>query len=1058
MKMYAKRVLCLLCAVLMAFGLLSGVALPAAVAVSLTNNDVIVNLSWTAGTVPATYTYQGKTYNLTWGTNAFSVLQTAVDTAAAGANVILCPGTYSAATTITKNLQILGPKAGIDPNVRGATYTDDWTLSPQRGSGEAILTANLHLGVNGPTVYSDCTAVTVDGITVSGSGQLRSNCGNEGHADITLRNIIIKDSTTSNEPIYLRPYYGSTNSYIRNIVIENFRLMGSAGAGGRSFAITADTLDISGVYMEAGYSHWLFGALTTSWSVASTAAVTFRIHDCMFRDVSDSTHRSIYMDVKSDVSYSWQGTGKFNKDIAEKASVTVRADNNVFVNTGGEQYSAAFALNTDNVSMEIVNNTFINDTAPRDAYKAVCGYSTDTSRDYSDQLTISGNRFINAGNAFSFDQAGGTVDLSGNYYEKENGVVSAPVTSGTVSSSCTWYYLDPSLTVRSDGSGPAAVVPAGRLYDIENEVRWFGRTYVGNSDEHYFNWTNSGFEFTFYGTGATARLLSTNNYSNNSPENHIAYLVVYVDGIRQTPDIEMDFSEAYVALASGLSNGSHTIKVVKRTNGRSSTAALTDLWINDGNTKLIPPPTPLRKMQFIGDSITVGYGSIGTDPVEWSTATEDGTVTYAALTAQYFGADNHTIAISGRGIVRNTGGDNKKLMPVLYQCIDYTMCPDYAPVDPSKIYDNSLYQADVVVINLGTNDAGSNNSDLTTSEFKAGCKAFIQQVRAAQPNAIIIYAYGFMTTTYGTEASQAVAELNAAGDSNIYYLPLATITSDEKHIGHPNGAAHADRANTLIAKVAELTGWTEGAPDVSLPKGSFYVLGYSGVADGEDHTVTVCGTQEGDTITYSTNGVDYSAVKPSFDEVGEHIVYVKLERDNYAASVATAKVCLSNEQPEPLFTLTPSTFQLSNYGVDKKSFTWKFSLAATEALHEKWADGDIHVYSLGILYSTNTDDLTNYVYNERHGLDNEAYSSTVKDTIYRIDKSGVGLSRLRSTFSMRFTNVKINKVRAAVAYIRYFVGDDLCTEYSDLAAATSIMDGYINGVRPISEEIDPLDD
>ena len=352
------------------------------------------------------------------------------------------------------------------------------------------------------------------------------------------------------------------------------------------------------------------------------------------------------------------------------------------------------------------------------------------------------------------------------------------------------------LMVLSMLSGFAFSAGAEMAYsvDIENDLKWLGRTYVSEG-QHFFNWTNAGFEFNIDGTGATALLTS------NCPETNQAYLKVYVDG-EHTNTIQLTQASMTVALAENLSDGPHTIKVIKRTNGRSSTAALKELWLDEGTEILPKNKVASRKMQFVGDSITVGYGSMDwLNPSKWTTDSEDGSITYAALTGQYFGADYHTIAVSGRGIIANVDNtDPENRAPFMYEFTDWNL--------KTPSWDHSLYQPDVIVINYGTNDkAASSITGHTTEQFKAAAKDFVKQVRRDNPNAQIIYAYGFMGDPYKTEVEGLINELKAEGDSKVHYLYLKPIGAGEQSLWHPTSAAHADRAQTLIAKVNEITGW-----------------------------------------------------------------------------------------------------------------------------------------------------------------------------------------------------------------------------------------------------------
>ncbi|MBR5783425.1 MAG: hypothetical protein IKY33_04290, partial [Clostridia bacterium] len=347
----------------------------------------------------------------------------------------------------------------------------------------------------------------------------------------------------------------------------------------------------------------------------------------------------------------------------------------------------------------------------------------------------------------------------------------------------------------------AAPTSQSPTLDLENDVKWLGRTHV-IGDRHYFTWSNSGFEFNFNGTAAYATMHFTNNYTSSVQKHDTAYLWVYVDG-EKTSVINLKEATQEVTLAKNLSKGNHTIKVVKRVNGRSNQAAVSAIWLNDGAYVTPPNVESSRKIQFLGDSITVGYASINDVVKEsaWSVHSEDSTVTYAALAADYFAADNHTIAVSGRGVIWNTGGgkDTANNAPLMYNYNDWTL---------KQQWDHSLYQPDVVVINLGTNDNDSCKTEQDKETFRAAVKSLIQQVRGINPDAHIIWAFGAMGDSNGLRSyiESAISELNAAGDEKIYYLHLP---EGKESLGHPVASAHADLAELLIAKITRVTGWTK---------------------------------------------------------------------------------------------------------------------------------------------------------------------------------------------------------------------------------------------------------
>lgn len=354
------------------------------------------------------------------------------------------------------------------------------------------------------------------------------------------------------------------------------------------------------------------------------------------------------------------------------------------------------------------------------------------------------------------------------------------------------------------------------VLDLEADVKYFGRTFAENG-VRYFSWSNSGFQFSFYGTGAAATMKAMLHTAGSSAQT--AYVKVYVDGVL-TKDIAVSETETPVALASNLAEGLHTVKVIKRTSGYYSIIGLSKIQLDTGSEIRETEKHYERNMLFIGDDLTTGYGSMvtkaqvsaGSVP-SYTTATEDSTITYAGLTSDYFGAENMTIALSGgsgRGIVKNGGGATSHTAPKFFEYLDYREKRTVA-------YDHSQYDPDVVVINLGTYD---HTAGVTADDFKFGCRNFIRQVRAAYPQAKIIFAYGFAGTTYASTVQALIKEFNNAGDRDIYYTALTPLVSSEKGIsGHPTKEAHEARSKQLIAAVEEITGWT-GADTAGNPVAS----------------------------------------------------------------------------------------------------------------------------------------------------------------------------------------------------------------------------------------------
>lgn len=337
-------------------------------------------------------------------------------------------------------------------------------------------------------------------------------------------------------------------------------------------------------------------------------------------------------------------------------------------------------------------------------------------------------------------------------------------------------------------------VPVPVNFDLEKDVLFFGRTYK-RSNVHWLNWSGSGFSIRFRGSSVAADF-----YSNAPDARNWAYLKVYVDGVEQK-DILLKENNQIVMLAEGLdADQEHTVEVRKRTNARSSTAGVGRLILMDG-TILEPEAPKERLIEFIGDSLTVGYMAAkdGKTAAAWSTTTEDVTRTYCPQIARAFDAQYQVVAISGRGVVRNNGGDSNVLFPDIYRETDYFNSPGM-PYDFAR-------QPDVIVINLGTNDESEANKDLPELEFRQGLYDYLKELRQYNPDAQILYTYGLVRVNLSQAIEEVIQQLQDEGDEKIHYLQLAQCEKWELNLNHTVSSAYGSRGDAIIEKIREITGW-----------------------------------------------------------------------------------------------------------------------------------------------------------------------------------------------------------------------------------------------------------
>ncbi len=216
---------------------------------------------------------------------------------------------------------------------------------------------------------------------------------------------------------------------------------------------------------------------------------------------------------------------------------------------------------------------------------------------------------------------------------------------------------------------------------------------------------------------------------------------------------------------------------------------------------LPPPPLPLRKIEFIGNSITCGAG-IDVSGIACGAGTwydqHNAWLSYGPLTARALNAQWHITAVSGIGLTHSCCKMGDIIMPRVFDKIDQRV--------DSITWDFNRYQPDVVTVCLGQND-GIRDSAV----FCGAYVQFLSTVRSDYPSARIVC----LTSPMGDEKLTAVlksylgsivAQRQAAGDKKVY----AYYYSKRFFHGcgtHPDMDEHQQIAEELTAFIRKITGW-----------------------------------------------------------------------------------------------------------------------------------------------------------------------------------------------------------------------------------------------------------
>ncbi|KAF2742601.1 carbohydrate esterase family 2 protein [Sporormia fimetaria CBS 119925] len=335
------------------------------------------------------------------------------------------------------------------------------------------------------------------------------------------------------------------------------------------------------------------------------------------------------------------------------------------------------------------------------------------------------------------------------------------------------------------------------IFSHAEAVRYLGRV---NPATKELTWPGTGVAFAFTGTSATIRLGTVSGASSYN---------LYING--GAPTVISDVSSKSISTPK-LSRGNHTVVLRKRSETNFGTVTISNIT-TDGtiNADVIPS----RKIEYIGDSITVGYGLDGILPCTDTALVQNNPKTYAALTADTFGADYDMVAWSGKGVTRNYGTGQPDPSPIMPQLYTRWGAND---ADNSYTFPESA-TPDVVVINLGTNDFSYLNvrPALNAAEFTAAFVKFVREgVLAHYPDAeYFLVTSPMLNDDYPSrEDAQKTTQTNALKEvirqMNSTAFHLVEWPSQGGDVGcdyHPNAATHAAGARILTEAIRGVMQW-----------------------------------------------------------------------------------------------------------------------------------------------------------------------------------------------------------------------------------------------------------
>ena len=357
---------------------------------------------------------------------------------------------------------------------------------------------------------------------------------------------------------------------------------------------------------------------------------------------------------------------------------------------------------------------------------------------------------------------------------------------------------------------------------LADEIRLLGRTVYGEQVPVF--WTGSGLETVFEGQDLYLE--------------YVSHYAVYEDWIR----VEMNGA---TVIRMPLEKGHHEICLLRhiRPDANCLIRIVKEIQPMEDDPdrfllfcslrtegRLHTPPEHRMKIEFIGDSLTAGQGLSGpvgyTDWTSLSFSTENH---YAFEVGKELDAEIQLLAQGGWGVATAWNNDRHAVMPRVYnEVCSVAEGPEVRALGGLNAHDFQQWNADYVVINLGTNDANAFHQPAWTGkdgkqyqmlldanggytgksaeQVVEACVHFLGQIREKRPASFMLWVYGMCGDEIGSLLREGVERYKMrSGDNRAEYFALTPARADE--IGsneHPGAKCHLRTGKDIAEEIRRL--------------------------------------------------------------------------------------------------------------------------------------------------------------------------------------------------------------------------------------------------------------
>ncbi len=316
-------------------------------------------------------------------------------------------------------------------------------------------------------------------------------------------------------------------------------------------------------------------------------------------------------------------------------------------------------------------------------------------------------------------------------------------------------------------SKPSVTTTITSLNADTEGIKILGERYYAPAGAPQINcdWTCSGIEFVLNSLGGDVVFQA----GSDKP----CYFRAYVNGVEwKNGDSDYYTVDGRTKITlKDVPSGEQTIRLIKVTGILLGNAQIYSVSYQG---EILVDDAPADKdvyIEFLGDSISCGWGLVG--PKDYTYTAQDGALAYPYLLSQRLNADYSILGLSGQGVIFHS--DPNPNMTEAYT--------KSSPMrDGTAVYGFER-KADVVVVNLGTNDFTYRESaGITEDAFAEAYKNLLMSILEKNgEDCKIVCLYNTMNDTFGDVIPNVCNELNET------YAGIYSFKMDRTSMGGTGG-------------------------------------------------------------------------------------------------------------------------------------------------------------------------------------------------------------------------------------------------------------------------------